>query len=60
MGFGVNGGFDFAKELKEMVRKKMGFKASNGFALQRNKKNSEEKRWGLEPTQFTMKFKLGH
>ena len=25
MGFGANGGFDFTKELKEMLRKKMGF-----------------------------------
>ena len=25
MGFGANGGFDFIKELKEMLRKNMGF-----------------------------------
>ena len=31
MGFGANGGFDFTKELKEMLRKKMGFGANGGF-----------------------------
>ena len=32
MGFRVNGGFDFTKELKKMLRKKMGFGANCGFA----------------------------
>ena len=31
MGFGANGGFDFTKELKEMLRKKMRFGANGGF-----------------------------
>ena len=31
MGFGANGGFDFTKKLKEMLRKKMGFGANGGF-----------------------------
>ena len=30
MGFGANGGFDFIKELKEMLRKKE-FGANGGF-----------------------------
>ena len=40
MGFGANGGFDFTKELKEMLRKKMGFGANGGFALQKKRKYS--------------------
>ena len=40
MGFGANGGFDFIKELKEMLRKNKGFGANGGFALQRKKENS--------------------
>ena len=40
MGFGANGGFDFTKELKNMLRKKMGFGANGGFALQRKRENS--------------------
>ena len=40
MGFGTNGGFDFTKELKEMLRKKMGFGANGGFALQKKRKYS--------------------
>ena len=32
MGSGANSGFDFTKELKEMLRKKMGFGANGGFA----------------------------
>ena len=39
MGFGANGGFDFTKELKEMLRTKMGFGANGGFALQRKREN---------------------
>ena len=35
MGFGANGGFDFTKELKEMLKKKMGFGVNGGFTLQR-------------------------
>ena len=31
MGSGANSGFDFTKELKEMLRKKMGFGANGGF-----------------------------
>ena len=40
MGFGANSGFDFTKELKNMLRKKMGFGAISGFALQRKQENS--------------------
>ena len=40
IGFGANGGFDFTKELKEMLRKKMGFGANGGFALQKKRKYS--------------------
>ena len=40
MGFGANGGFDFTKELKNMLRKNMGFGANGGFALQRKRENS--------------------
>ena len=40
MGFGANGGFDFTKELKEMLRKKMEFGANGGFALQKKRKYS--------------------
>jgi len=31
LGFGANGGFDFSKKLKEMLRRKMGFGANGGF-----------------------------
>jgi len=31
LGFGANGGFDFSKKLKEMLRRKMGFGATGGF-----------------------------
>ena len=31
MGFEANGGFDFTKKLKKMLRKKMGFGANGGF-----------------------------
>ena len=53
-GFGANGGFDFTKKLKEMLRKKMGFWPTvdlkkKTFSGHRNRTNSEEKRWGLEP-----------
>ena len=40
MGLRANGGFDFTKELKEMLRKKMGFGANGGFALQKKRKYS--------------------
>ena len=40
MGFAANVGFDFTMELKEMLRKKMGFGANCGFALQRKSENS--------------------
>ena len=63
MGFGANGGFDFTKELKEMLRKKKenrelivknyekkrGLGSMVDLILYRNKTNYEEKRWGLEP-----------
>ena len=40
MGLGANGGFDFTKELKNMLRKKMEFGANSGFSLQRKQENS--------------------
>ena len=40
MGLRANGGFDFTKELKEMLKTKMGFGMNGGFALQRKKENS--------------------
>ena len=40
MGFAANGGFDFTKELKEMLRKKMGCGANGGFALQKKREYS--------------------
>ena len=40
MGFAANVGFHFTKELKEMLREKMGFGANGGFALQRKRENS--------------------
>ena len=40
MGFGANGGFDFTKELKEMLRKKMRFGANGGFASQKKREYS--------------------
>ena len=40
MEFGANGGFDFTRELKNMLRKKMGFGAISRFALQRKQENS--------------------
>ena len=49
MGFEANSGFDFTMEQKELLRKKMGYRFNDGFALKRNRKKSEEKRWGLEP-----------
>ena len=39
MGFRANGGFDFTEELKEMLRKKMGFGANSGFALQKKRES---------------------
>ena len=50
MRFEANSGFDFTMEQKQLLRKKMGYRSNGGFALQRNRKKSEEKRWGLEPT----------
>ena len=38
-GVGANGGFDFTKKLKEMLRKKMGFGANGGFGC--TKENRE-------------------
>ena len=38
MGFGANGGFDFIKELKEMLRKKKGFGANGGFGCTKEKR----------------------
>ena len=55
MGFGANGGFDFIKELKEMLKKKKGFGANGGFGCTKEKrelivKKYEEKRGGLGST----------
>ena len=49
MGFGANGGFDFTRELKEILRKKIGFGSTLDLILYRNRANYEEKRWGLKP-----------
>ena len=49
MGFGANGGFDFTRELKEILRKKIGFASTVDLILYRNRTNYKEKRWGLEP-----------
>ena len=48
MGFRANGGFDFTKELKEILRKKRGFGANGGFGYTKEKrelivKNYEKK-----------------
>ena len=48
MGFGADGGFDFTKELKEILRKKKGFGANGGFSCTKEKrelivKNYEKK-----------------
>jgi len=50
MGFGANGGFDFTRELKEILRKKIGFGSTVDLILYSNRANYDEKRWGLEPT----------
>ena len=39
MGFGANGGFDFTKKLKEMLRKKKGFGANGGFGCTKEKRD---------------------
>jgi len=39
MGFGTNGGFDFTKELKELLRKKKGFGANGGFGCTKEKRD---------------------
>ena len=54
MGFRANGGFDFTKELKKILRKKKGFRANGGFGCTKEKKELrvekyEKKRGGLEP-----------
>ena len=36
MGFGANGGFDFTKELKEMLGKTWGFEQTVDLILLRN------------------------
>ena len=38
LGFGANGGFDFTKELKEILRKKIGFGVNGGFGCTKEKK----------------------
>ena len=38
MGFGANGGFDFTKELKEILRKKKGFGANGRFGGTKEKR----------------------
>ena len=50
MEFGTTGGFDFTQELKEMLRKKMGFAANGGFGCTQEKlelivKNYKKKKW---------------
>ena len=55
MGFGANGGFDFTKELKEILRKKRGFGANGGFGCRMKKRELivekyKEKREGLGST----------
>ena len=55
MRFGANGGFDFTKELKEILRKKRGFGANGGFGYTKEKRELivekyEEKRGGLGST----------
>ena len=37
--FGANGGFDFTKEQKEMLRKKKGFGANGGFGCTKEKRD---------------------
>ena len=39
MRFGANGGFDFTKEQKEMLRKKKGFGANGGFGCTKEKRD---------------------
>jgi len=55
MGFGANGGFDFTKELKQILGKKKGFGANGGFGCTKEKRELivekyEEKRGGLGST----------
>ena len=50
MGFGANGGFDFTRELKEILRKKIEFGSTVDLILYRNRTNYEEKRWSFGPT----------
>ena len=38
MGFGANGGFDFTKKLKKVLRKKKGFRANGGFGCTKEKR----------------------
>ena len=42
MGLGANGGFDFTKELKEILRKKRGFGANGGFGYTKERIDSGE------------------
>ena len=49
MGFGANSGFDFTRELKEILRKKIGFGSTVDLILYWNRTNCEEKKWDLEP-----------
>ena len=55
MGFGANGGFDFTKKLKEMLRKKDGVWSEQWICITKEKrelivKNYEKKRRGLGST----------
>ena len=52
-GFRANGGFGCIKEKRELIEKnyekKRGLGSTVDLILYRNRTNSEEKRWGLEP-----------
>ena len=55
MGFGANGGFDFTKKLKEMLRKKDGVWSERWICFTKEKRELivekyEEKRGGLGST----------
>ena len=50
MAFGANGGFDFTKELKEMLRKKDGVLSERWICFTKEKREFLQKKRGLEPT----------
>ena len=39
MGFGANGGFDFTKELKDMLKKRRGLEPMLDLVVQRQREN---------------------